>query len=171
MPRLHDSQTARLLNQFETVLAYADARTESQLRHRPIPDKWSVFEQLAHMGRYTAYFQAERLTVMLASDIPPVFGRYQADEDPGFAEWLAFDKQQLLNQFKAERRQITNRLMSLTDAELSHRAAHPLVGEMDIPGWTEFFLLHESHHLYAILRLLFSQSVVINARNDQKYPD
>lgn len=30
---------------------------------------------------------------------------------------------------------------------------HPVYGPMTLEGWTEFFLLHEAHHLFTILRL------------------
>jgi hypothetical protein len=31
---------------------------------------------------------------------------------------------------------------------------HPLLGPMPIPLWLEFFLLHEGHHLYTIMKFL-----------------
>lgn len=156
MTRLNDSQTARLLNQFETVLTMADALPEEPLRYRSVPDKWSAFEQLAHIGCYTAFFHNHRLRVMLRADEPPAFGRYRAENDPAFAGWTAMEKASMLARLVKQRRQLTNRLMSLTEAELSRKASHPLFGKMDVPGWTEFFLLHEAHHLYATLRLIRS---------------
>ena len=156
MTRLNDSQTARLLNQFETVLTMANALAEEPLRYRPVPDKWSAFEQLAHIGCYTAFFHEHRLWVMLQTTEVPAFGRYRAEDDPAFAGWTAMEKAPMLTRLVEQRRQLTNRLMGLTEAELSRRASHPLFGEMDVPGWTEFFLLHEAHHLYATFRLMRS---------------
>ncbi len=156
MIRLNDSQTARLLNQFETVLTMADALPEAQLRYRPLPDKWSAFEQLAHIGCYTTFFQEHRLRVMLRATEPPVFGRYRAEDDPLFAGWTALPKAPMLARLHQHRRALTNHLMGLTEPELSQQASHPLFGQMDVPGWTEFFLLHEAHHLYAALRLIRS---------------
>ncbi|PYX99012.1 MAG: hypothetical protein DMG63_10280 [Acidobacteria bacterium] len=42
-------------------------------------------------------------------------------------------------------------LSSLSDEQLARTGIHPVLGEMDVPLWLEFFLLHEAHHLYAIL--------------------
>lgn len=153
MIRLNDSQVVRLQNQFETVLTAFSTLPEAQLRHRPIPDKWSAVEQLAHIGRYTDVFRMERLAIIL-SDSEPRFGRYRADDDPGFAEWVALDTIALRQRFQQQRQQLTNFLMGLSEAELSRKASHPLFGSLDVTGWTEFFLLHESHHLFAMFRLI-----------------
>lgn len=156
MTHLNDSQTARLLNQFETVLAMANALPEAQLRHRPIPDKWSAFEQLAHIGCYTDFFHDHRLRVMLQAVEPPAFGRYRADDDPEFGVWTNLEKAPMLARLVAQRQQLTNHLMGMTEAELSRKASHPLFGQLDVPGWTEFFLLHEAHHLFATFKLMHS---------------
>lgn len=156
MIRLNDSQVVRLQNQFETVLTAFATLPETQLRYRPIPDKWSAFEQLAHISRYTDVFRMERLAIIL-DETEPVFGRYKADDDPGFAKWVALDKAMLIQRFKQQRQQLTNFLMGLSEAELSRKASHPMFGSLDIAGWTEFFLLHESHHLFALFRLLHTQ--------------
>lgn len=153
MIRLNDSQVVRLQNQFETVLTAFAARPETELRNRPIPDKWSAFEQLAHIGRYTDVFREQRLTVILR-DPEPGFGRYKAEDDSGFTDWTALDKDTLVRRFQTQRQQLMNILMSLSEAEVSRKAAHPLFGKLDITGWTEFFLLHESHHLFAMFKLL-----------------
>lgn len=155
MIRLNDSQVVRLQNQFETVLTAFAARPEADLRHRPIPDKWSALEQLAHIGCYTNVFRDERVALILR-DVEPTFGRYRADDDPGFAEWVALDKAVLIRRFQTQRQQLTNFLMGLSEAELSRKAAHPLFGSLDVTGWTEFFLLHESHHLFAMFKLMNS---------------
>lgn len=155
MIRLNDSQVVRLQNQFETVLAAFAAQPEAALRNRPIPNKWSAFEQLAHIGRYTDVFCEQRLAVMLR-DAEPDFGRYKAEEDPGFSDWTALDKDTLVRRFRTQRQQLMNGLMSLSEAEVSRKASHPLFGKLDVTGWTEFFLLHESHHLFAMFKLLNS---------------
>jgi len=44
-------------------------------------------------------------------------------------------------------------ITNLNDEELLLTGSHPKFGVMTIPGWTEFFLLHEAHHLFTIFRL------------------
>ncbi len=153
MIRLNDSQVVRLQNQFDTVLTAFANWPEADLRHRPVPDKWSALEQLAHIGRYTDVFREQRVAIIL-QEPEPAFGRYRADDDPGFAEWVALDKNALTRRFGQQRQQLTNFLMGLSEAELSRKASHPLFGSLDVTGWTEFFLLHEAHHLFAMFRLL-----------------
>jgi hypothetical protein len=44
-------------------------------------------------------------------------------------------------------------ITNLNDGELLLTGTHPKFGVLTIPGWTEFFLLHEAHHLFTIFRL------------------
>jgi len=46
---------------------------------------------------------------------------------------------------------VIHQVSGLSDEQLTRTGLHPVLGEMDIPLWLEFFLLHEAHHLYAIL--------------------
>ncbi len=41
----------------------------------------------------------------------------------------------------------------LHEEQLMRIGLHPVYGPMTIEGWTEFFLLHEAHHFFTILRL------------------
>lgn len=59
--------------------------SEDQIRQRPAPAKWSIFENLAHLSRYQEVF-LERMQRITTED-HPTFSRYVADEDPGFAGW------------------------------------------------------------------------------------
>jgi hypothetical protein len=48
--------------------------TEQQIRQRLTPEKWSIFENIAHLGRYQVVF-LERMTVILEEE-KPGFDRY-----------------------------------------------------------------------------------------------
>ena len=37
-------------------------------------------------------------------------------------------------------------------AQLARTGVHPTLGEMALPLWIEFFLLHEAHHLYVVMK-------------------
>jgi hypothetical protein len=41
----------------------------------------------------------------------------------------------------------------LSPDKLDRTGIHPKYGKLNIIDWTEFFLLHEAHHLFAIFQL------------------
>ena len=57
----------------------------------------------------------------------------------------------VMNRLAVLRRRVLELLGGLSDEQLARSGVHPLFGEMTIPMWTEFFLLHEAHHLYIAL--------------------
>lgn len=142
---------ARLQHQPAALDHLLDGLTEAQFRQRPQSDKWSIFEHVAHLGRYQNIF-VSRVTRIDREDNPAV-ERYVAEADPGFAEWTGLPYADLMERIREERRTLNTFLGLLHDAQLRRTARHPLYGPMTVEGWTEFFLLHEAHHLFAILRL------------------
>ncbi len=125
--------------------------TEEEVKSHPIPDKWSVFENLAHLARYHEVFN-ERVGQVAAGG-NPLFTRYKADDDPGFFEWQKKSYKQLMQDFYADRNILNAHLASLTDEQLKNTGRHPFFGLMNIEGWTELFLLHEAHHFFTLVRL------------------
>lgn len=49
------------------------------------------------------------------------------------------------------------RLQSLSDEDFERTGVHPKFGAMSLSLWLEFFLVHESHHLYVVLQLVRSR--------------
>src|SRR6266542_1985639 len=91
---------------------------DESAKQRPDKDKWSIFENIAHLGRYHEVFLQRVQTILKEQD--PLFDRYVADTD---------------------------------EKQLMRTGRHPVYGKRNINGWTEFFLLHEAHHFYTILKL------------------
>ena len=120
-------------------------------KQRPIADKWSIAENIAHLGRYNEVFK-ERMETILKKDHPH-FTRYVADVDEGFAEWCKYDQATLIRRFHESRKTLNDFLVSLDKEQLKRNGHHPVFGLMSISGWTEFFLLHEAHHFFTILKL------------------
>ncbi len=145
------SLLARLQAQPEALGPLLFGLTEAQIQARPQPGNWSIFENLAHLARYEAVFR-ERIQRMLGEE-NPTFPRYVADEDPGFAAWCAKSFQRLSQETRTQRADLNQFLAALSPAELARTAQHPVYGPMTVEGWTEFFLLHEAHHLLTILKL------------------
>lgn len=149
---LSASILSRLQHQHETLLELIDDATEEELKQPVIPGKWSAFEQIVHLVTYQPVL-LQRLQKIESED-SPVFGRYVADTDPAFREGCKKSLKELLTQLKEQRSQINNHLSTLSEQVLQRSARHPKFGTMTIIGWTEFFLLHEAHHLFSIFKLV-----------------
>jgi len=128
---------------------------EEELRKNNIPGKWSAFEQFLHIATYHETFLA-RIDQMISSDAPPVFARYVGDTDPLFLSWTQRPKAEVIAYFKTQRRRLTDRLGSLSPGQVAKKGTHPRFGTFPIAGWTEFFLLHEGHHLFSLFVVLHS---------------
>jgi uncharacterized damage-inducible protein DinB len=148
---LSQSIIVRLRHQHETLTELLEGCSEEALRRRAIPGKWSIFEQSAHLAAYQPTFYA-RLQQMESVN-GPSFERYVADNDPHFQECCQKSLSELLDYLNKERAVISRHLLSLTEMDLQRSGRHPKYGLMDVGGWTEFFLLHEAHHLFSIFML------------------
>ncbi len=141
----------RLQHQPDALNRLLFSLSETNIRSRPLKDKWSIFENLAHLGRYQENF-ISRIQQMLQSK-NLVFSRYVAEEDEGFARWCNKTFNQVDQDFRIKRAEINEELQSLSDDQLRQTGDHPVYGTMTIEGWTEFFLLHEAHHFFTIFKL------------------
>jgi hypothetical protein len=110
---------------------------------------WSARQHLAHLARYTHVFRG-RLERILREPGPAV-GRYRAEEDPEWAFWSGLSWEEVLVRWRKSRDELAARLAALSPAEWGRTGLHPVFGELAVPQWLEFFLLHEGHHLYAAL--------------------
>ena len=129
------------------ILAGAEA---GAIDRRPASGKWSARENLAHLARYQAVFQ-QRVTQILKEDRPSFRG-YKAESDPEWPQWAAMPANEVLTELKRERRGIIALFEPLSDAQLARTATHSRFGELTLLQWLEFFLLHEAHHLLAVLQ-------------------
>lgn len=152
MLELPQSTLQRLSTQLDALDLLLDGLSESDMHQRPEPGKWSVHEHLAHLGRYHEVFlmRLERILIEEA----PALGRYRAEDDPEFSSWTALNTDQVLQRLYTCRRNLNDFLVRLPPAELARQGVHPKLGIMAVPWLVEFFLLHEAHHLYAILWLV-----------------
>ena len=146
-----DSQLYRLKFQHQTVAELVNPFTEAQLRLPVNPGKWSTLENVAHLVAYQPVFQ-ERIA-RIQQEQEPQFGRYVADNDPGFAPTVQQTIAILLSRLVEDRERIIQALEPMNNAQLSRVGIHPRYGRMDMTAWTEFFLLHEAHHLFTIFML------------------
>lgn len=148
---MNAAQLARLHHQPEALSRLIAGLTDEQLRQQPQPGKWSIREQIVHLGRYQQIF-SQRLHRIATEDVPR-FERYVADTDRGFAEWLTWSPERVLAQTARDRAALRHQLTTYPAETVQRTGHHPTFGPMNMTGWTEFFLLHEAHHLFAIMRL------------------
>ncbi len=146
---LNPSTSTRLATQLELLTPLFVGISDEALRRRSPSGKWSAHENLAHIARYHEVF-LERLRRVLTENRPQL-GRYRAEDDPEWAQWMALPTNEVLSRMKALRSGLIGMVENLSADELGRTGGHPVLGEMAIPMWIDFFLLHEAHHLYVAL--------------------
>jgi len=149
---LYQSLHDRLKNQHEAIEEIISGINSSRLTHSPSPGKWSINDNIAHLTKYQPIF-IDRINTILKQDSPK-FDRYTAETDPDFETWREFKIEDLLQRINTDRQEIFNLITSLTDPDLKRDGLHPKFGKLTIIQWTEFFLLHEAHHIFTIFRLV-----------------
>jgi hypothetical protein len=145
----------RLKTQLDSLDAILAGATEAALGRRPAADKWSAREHLAHLARYHETF-LERLDRILGEDRPNL-SRYRTEDDPGAGPWFALPVAQVIARLRELRARLVERVANLSPEEFRRIGVHPALGDMPVTLWLEFFLVHEGHHLYVILKLARKQ--------------
>lgn len=149
---LYKSLHNRLSSQHEAI-PYIIAHTSfAQLNQRPLPEKWSAQDNIAHLARYQPIFTS-RITAILKTD-DMVFDRYSAENDPDFENWRQRPLAVLLKTIESDRVILFDLITSLDEEQLRRTGVHKKYGNLTIVDWTEFFLLHEAHHMFTIFKLV-----------------
>jgi hypothetical protein len=149
---LSSSIRSRLEFQHQTIEELIKGYSEEQLKMRPLADKWSVFENIAHLCNYQLAF-TQRIEKILEGT-NPLFSQYVAENDPLFSRYLELPLPNLITKLNTDRKEIYQQLNELRPDQLSLKGVHPRYSELTLVQWSEFFLLHEAHHLFTIFKLL-----------------
>jgi hypothetical protein len=150
-------QHNRLATQYLMLDGLLQHATDKQLRQPIAHGKWSVHEQLAHLGRYQEVFVERVNEIVTASS--PSFPRYVADEDAEFGNWKRRAVKANHDLLKAQRKIMVDRFKSMGATTLHRSGVHPVYGRLTLTEWVEFFLLHEAHHLFVIFKAITSTRV------------
>lgn len=145
---------ARLQHQHHAIREIIGDLPDTLLRLEVNPGKWSAHANIAHLTAYQPVF-IDRLERM-SRECSPAFDRYVAGDDPLFPACLDRSTASLLDQLAADRARIITTLEAGGEAFLAGTATHPRFGLLTVKDWTEFFLLHEAHHLYTLYSLVHS---------------
>ena len=143
--------TDRLNTQHLSLPSLIEGLSDEQVMRNPLPGKWSIRDNIAHLARYERIFIDRMNTILSANG--PVFEAYRAENDLEFENWLNKDCEELIIELGVDRKTLTSLITGLTEKELQRTGRHQKFGKLTIMEWTEFFLLHEAHHLFTIFRL------------------
>jgi hypothetical protein len=146
---LPESTRLRLEQQLDSIPILLRGATPEQLQQRPA-GKWSAAENLAHLARYHEVF-FERIA-RIAAEESPVFSRYKAEDDPVWPSYSTLSAIESMARMQRSRSELLAQLGKLPDHALDRAGIHPVFGKMPLLLWIEFFLLHEAHHLLAVLQ-------------------
>jgi uncharacterized damage-inducible protein DinB len=146
------SITTRLEYQHKSLMDIIDGLSDEQIRRQVILGKWSIFENIVHLATYQHAFLG-RIQHILDED-QPQFARYVPEMDPLFHDNCTKTTREIMQDLIATRREMIDKILPLGDQQLRRTGAHPLYGDMDVIHWLHFFILHESHHLFTIFKLV-----------------
>ena len=148
---IYPSLTQRLKEQHKTIAALIIKLNNRQISQHVVKGKWSIHENIAHLAKYQPVF-LDRIHKILTAD-QPVFSSYKAEDDDEFEIYCAFTTYELLKKISSDREVIFHLITHLPVDKLDRTGTHPKYGKLTILEWSEFFLLHEAHHLFAIFQL------------------
>jgi hypothetical protein len=146
------SIASRLQYQHHSIRELTSGLSEESLRLVVRPGKWSIFDNIAHLAAYQPVFIA-RLEKM-EKEASPAFGRYVAEEDPLFPDYQEKTATELFANIETNRAIIRDFLHRGAETLWERTGLHPKFGRLTVSEWTEFFLLHEAHHLFTIFQLV-----------------
>ncbi len=145
------SISTRLHYQHKTIVDIIDGLTDEQLRRTVIAGKWSIFETIVHLQTYQHVF-IKRVKEILDGGNPE-FSRYTAEGDPLFLDNCCKSTREIMQDLLATRKEMTAEMLAFKPADFEKKGIHPAFGSMHLLQWTNFFLLHEAHHLFATFKL------------------
>ncbi len=148
---IYDSLAERLKNQHKTIAALILNLNNVQMTRRPARSIWNIHENIAHIANYQPVFIKNIRKII--TDTEPQFEVYNTRTDIEFAIYSAFTTYELLKKISHDRELIYSLIMNLPADNLQRKGVHPQYGSLTVLEWTEFFLLHEAHHLYTIFQL------------------
>jgi hypothetical protein len=156
--KLYSSIAERLETQHLAIENIISAVEKNRLVIRPKPGKWNIHDNVAHLTRYQVVFIV-RINKIVYEEAP-FFDRYSADEDPEFENYKRSNIATLINQLSVDRKIIYHLITTLNDDLTNRVGVHKKYGALNITQWTEFFLLHEFHHIFTIFQLAHDAEIL-----------
>ncbi|SRR6266404_3781837 len=148
---LPSSITTRLEYQHKSLIDIIEGLSDEQIRLQVMTGKWSIFENIVHLATYQHEF-IQRVRKILNEENPQ-FQRYTAESDPLFYDNCSKSTREIMQDLIATRRELISKILPLNEEMVQRSGDHPVFGNMNIMQWSNFFLLHEAHHLFTIFKL------------------
>lgn len=149
---MKDYTKAVLINQYHMLDDLLKNINNNVYLIKPDNGKWSVFENIAHLGRYNEIFFGRMQEIQHKNN--PEIESYKADEEPGFIEWCSKPFVLGLADFYSSRETLMKFFEMLSDKQMQKAGTHTVYGELTTEQWLQFFLLHEAHHFLTIFKLV-----------------
>lgn len=143
---------SRLAAQFGAWAPIAGDLDLPKIDRAPASGKWPARLHLAHIARMHEVYAA-RIDTILSKDVP-VLAPYRAEADAEWPKWTALRAPEIFERARLLRSRMIDELRPLTDLDLARVGEHERLGPLALSMWLEFFLVHEGHHLYEILKLV-----------------
>jgi len=150
--RLSTAISTRLQHQHTALQGIIQGLTADRLKEHPNPGKWSPFENIAHLAAYQPVF-LDRID-RIRKEESPIFERYVAEQDPHFPEFLDKTPSALIQAIDERGAEIAHQLSGWDEVSLRRTGRHQKYGLLTMAQWSEFYLLHEAHHLFVIFMLV-----------------
>ena len=161
---MKDNLKALLKSQYKMLEDVLENINKNTFGNKPENGKWSVFENVAHLGRYNEIFLGRMHEIQ--HKINPSFESYVADNEEGFIEWCSRPFDLVFADFHSSRETIINFFEFLSDEQLKRTGTHAKFGELTTTEWLHFYLLHEAHHFFTIFKLVQKKNnYFINSKN------
>jgi DinB family protein len=143
---------AATANKIERLMKGA---TPSKLRKRPVPDKWSVNEILAHMAE-TEIVGGFRMRMILGAPGTPI-PAFDQDAWVVSGHYEKRDPRKSLEQFRVLREANLALLKSLKPDQWKHYGIHSERGQETIEQVTKMFAGHDLNHIAQIEDILMKK--------------
>ena len=150
---LHD----RLENQHFAIAQIIKNISPERMLVRPAESKWNIHDNIAHLAKYQITF-IERLQFILKNPNSQI-ERYVADEDAEFEIFKKMNDNDLIKSINDQRLILSSLIFGLQKDDLEKIGIHKKFGPLNIIQWAEFFVLHESHHLFTIFKLVHDADI------------
>ena len=125
------------------------------LKRRPLPAKWSAYENAIHLSQSDASFRA-RLDLILSTPEPLIESIENSPEDEAGA-MLDVDLDESLDRYVRERAALVERLKKLSPDEWQKTAVHEAFNHYSVFIMFRHLYVHEMHHAYLLEQLLLKK--------------
>ena len=135
---------------------------ERTLRRRPADGDWSLKEIAAHM-RDAEDLALKQMTAIVERRRSPL-PAWDVDLLPLERDYRSLPLEALLDAFRLLRRETTQLLWSITDADWTATARHPFRGQISLGEIAHELAQHDLEHLWQVRRLKHELGAVASVR-------